>query len=79
MPATSTLSQEQKSVLATSFHFIEMSVVYFRSILPVVGDTDERLLRALTELAESCLRCLPEHFPDLRSPAEDRKNRGGAR
>lgn len=75
----SLLNPEQKAVLGTVFHFIEMAVVYLRSILPVVGETDERLSKALVELAESCLRRLPQFFPELQPLSVDRKNRGGAR
>lgn len=79
MQATGSLTPEQKSVLGSTFHFLEMSVVYFRSVIPVVGETDERLLKALVELAESCLERLPQFFPELQSLDEDRKKRGGGR
>lgn len=75
MQASSSLTPDQQSVLRTTFHFVEMSVTYLRSILPVVGEVDERLLKALVELAESCLRNLPLFFPELRE--QDRKQRGG--
>lgn len=77
MQASGSLSPEQESVLRTTFHSLEMSVTYLRSILPVVGETDERLLKALVELAESCLKNLVLFFPELRELEQDRNKRGG--
>ena len=72
-----TLSQEQQSVLATTFHFLESATVYFRAVLPVVHEPDEQMLRGLVELAEVCLRRLPEHFSELQPLAEEWKKREG--
>lgn len=77
MQAPASLTSEQRSVLRTTFHFLEMSINYLRSILPVVGEVDERLVKSLVELAESCLRNLPMFFPELRGLEQDQKNRGG--
>ena len=77
MQATGTLSPEQKHVLGSTFHFIESAEVYFRSVIPVVGETDERLLKALVDLADSCLRNLALFFPELRTLEEEHKKRGG--
>lgn len=79
MQAPGSLTPEQKSVLATSYHFIDSAVVYFRSVIPIVGETDERLLKALVELAETCMRNLALFFPELRTIDEEWKNRGGGR
>ena len=72
-----TLSQEQKSVLATTFHFIESATVYLRSVLPVVHEVDARMLEALIELGEMCLRRLPQNFPELQPLAAEWRKRGG--
>lgn len=79
MQASGSLTPEQKSVLATSYHFIESAVIYFRSVIPVVGETDERLLKALVDLAEACMRNMALFFPELRALSEEWKERGGGR
>lgn len=66
MSASGILSREQRSVLATVFRFTEGAEVYFRSMVPVVGKgKDERLLKAMIELAESCMRSMVRFFPEL--------------
>lgn len=79
MPATSTLSQEQKSVLATTFHFLESSTVYLGSVAPIADEVDKRMLEGLLELGEMCLKRLPLYFPELQPLADEREKRGGAR
>ena len=76
MEAPSTLSQSQKSVLATTFHFLESATIYLRSVLPVVDETDERLLKALVASAESSMRSLALFFPEMQPLLEDWKKRG---
>lgn len=71
------LSAEQKSILGTVFHFCESSVIYFRSVLPIVRGADEHLLKATLELGETCLRRLPLYFPELQPLAEEWKKWGG--
>ena len=72
------LTPEQKHVLGSIFHFIESADVYFRSVLPVVGEgADERLLKAMVELAESCMRNMARFFPEMQPLFEDWKKLGG--
>ena len=78
MEAPSTLSHGQKSVLTTTHHCLESMVIYLRSILPVVDETDERLLKAMVASAESSMRSLALFFPELQPLAEEWKKRGGA-
>ena len=76
MEASHTLSQEQKSVLATTFHFLESATIYLQSVLPVVHEVDARMLEGLLELGEICMKRLPQYFPELEPLAEEWKKRG---
>ena len=77
MEASHILSQEQRHVLGTVFHLIESSLIYFRSVLPVVREADEQMVRGQIELGEVCLKNLARYFPELRPLAEEWKKRGG--
>lgn len=71
----SLLNPEQKAVLRTTHHFLESATIYFRSVLPVVDEVDERLLRALVNLAESCMHNLALFFPELAEELKKRRAR----
>lgn len=79
MQAPGSLTPEQESVLVTTFRFVESATTYFRSVLPIACETDERLLKALVDLGEACMANMVRFFQELRSLADDRENRGGAR
>lgn len=70
-----TLSQEQKTCLESVYAFLHSATVYLRAVLPVVGEADEQMLKGLLELGESCMKRLPQYFPELQPLAEERERR----
>lgn len=73
--APGSLSPEQKSVLGTTFHFLESATIYLGSVAPIADEVDKRMLEGLLELGEMCMKRLPQYFPELQPLAKERERR----
>ena len=74
---TDPFSPEQRLVLEMAINFIHSATIYLVSVAPIADEVDKRMLEALIELGEMCLRRLPQNFPELQPLAEEWKKRRG--